>query len=151
MNILGIILSALLFILKLIGIILLSVLALAVLILCMALFVPVRYKMSGNVNIDGKPENLSDTNVRAKISWLFSIISIKVSFCEKKLIYSGSLFGIKLVNSEKPKKEKAAKENKKEKKKAEKEQEQAGGKDDALEKDEDAGLIKKEEIEEIKA
>lgn len=121
MTVLKVILSVLLFILKAIGIILLALLALILLVLLSVLFVPVRYKAEGNVNIgeeilentDGSSDGLSDNfgkgqraspaNVKACISWLFHIILIRVWTEGNTLHYYGKLFGKKIVDSSNPK------------------------------------------------
>lgn len=136
MMVLEVILSVLLFILKAIGIILLAVLALLLLTVLSILFVPVRYKAEGRISVgtenNGKSEpssnmeksnadtyndgqKLTSGNVKAGISWLFHIISIKVWSEENRLHYYGKVFGIRIVDSnrQKPKKENKKRSNKK--------------------------------------
>ena len=99
--------SIFLLVLKIIGIVLLSVVGLVVLILSLILFVPIRYR------IGGKYEN--DPEVVAKVSWLLHILSVKASFIAGKLTYTIRLFGIPLKGSnkkEKPRKVKKTKDKK---------------------------------------
>ena len=106
----------LLLILKIIGITLLAVLGLILLLLALVLFVPVFYR----VRIIHNPQQ---TKVTAKVSFLWPAITAAVQYL-KKLSYKVRVFGITILDSEKPKKEKAKKEKKpkpdKKKKKKEK-------------------------------
>lgn len=102
----------LLLILKIIGIILAILLGLLLLILALVLFVPIRYR--GRV-----VRNPEQFYVRVKVSWLLSIVGIKVLYDEKKLTYRLCVFGIPLFRSdreEKPKREKKPKKSKRPKK-----------------------------------
>lgn len=127
MIVLEVILSVLLFILKAIGIILLALVILVLLTLLSVLFVPVRYRAQGRISVGAenmvRSENDSyndshkfvSGDVRAGISWLMHIISIRVWYEENKLHYYGKLFGIRIVDSDniKPKKENKKRGNKK--------------------------------------
>ena len=123
---LKVILSVLLFILKVIGIILSAAVILLLLSLFLVLFVPVRYKAEGSISVNAENTENTDADnesqkhvsgdVKACISWLFHIISIRVWTEENKLHYYGKLFGKRIVDSEAPKQEKEKK--KKSKKKA---------------------------------
>lgn len=84
-----------LLILKIIGITLLSLLGLLVVLALLVLFVPIRYK------VRGKKEE--ETWLRARIKWLFGIISVKLDYKDEKLTYSVRVCG-KLLVSDKPKK-----------------------------------------------
>lgn len=106
--------QALLLILKIIGITLLSVLGLLLLVLLLVLFVPVCYR----VRVIHNPEN---TWGKVKVSFLFPLLLVTVEYL-KKLSYKVRVFGIAVVNSDKPKKEKQ-KKAKKVKKKKDKKQE----------------------------
>ncbi len=99
-------------VLKIIGIVLLSVLALLLLILLILLFVPVRYRLRGDINADEKHFDLG-----FDATWLLHIIHAKASFLktereddalsakkrEEGFGYEIRLFGFKI----RPKKEKA--------------------------------------------
>lgn len=94
----------LLLILKIFGITLLAVLGLILLILALVLFVPVFYR----VRVVHNPQQ---TKVTAKVSFLWPVITAVVQYL-KKLSYKVRVFGIAILDSEKPKKEKAKKEKK---------------------------------------
>ena len=103
-------LKILLLILKIFGIVLLSILCFILLLGLLVLFVPIRYK------VKAKKEN--ETWAKARIKWLFGIISIKCDYKEEKLTYSARVCG-KLIVSDKPKK-KNKKRNKPENKRKDK-------------------------------
>lgn len=99
--------SVLLLILKIIGIALLTVLSLVLLAIVLVLFVPIRYKGSFN-----KGEDDDELNALAVVSWLLSIVRAKVSYDkDKPLFYELRVFGIRILSSNKKKKEKASKKN----------------------------------------
>lgn len=99
--------SVLLLILKIIGIVLLTVLSLVLLAIVLVLFVPIRYKGSFN-----KGEDDDELNALAVVSWLLSIVRAKVSYDkDKPLYYELRIFGIRILSSNKKKKEKASKKN----------------------------------------
>lgn len=112
MTALEVILSILLFILKAIGIIILTVLILVIFMLLSVLFVPVRYRAEGRIIINNEKEGQKPVSgeVKATVSWMLHIISIRVWTSENKLYYYGKLFGKRIVDSEAPrsKKEKKA-------------------------------------------
>lgn len=91
----------LLLILKIIGITILAVLGLILLVLALVLFVPVFYR----VRIIHNPRQ---TKVSAKVSFLWPVVSVAVQYL-KKLSYTVRIFGIPILDSEKPKKEKVKK------------------------------------------
>ena len=91
----------LLLILKIIGITILAVLGLILLVLALVLFVPVFYR----VRIIHNPQQ---TKVSAKVSFLWPVVSVAVQYL-KKLSYTVRIFGIPILDSEKPKKEKVKK------------------------------------------
>lgn len=117
MTALEVILSILLFILKAIGIVILTVLILVILTLLSVLFVPVRYRAEGRIIINDEKEGQKPVSgeVKATVSWMLHIISIRVWTSENKLYYYGKLFGKRIVDSETPrsKKEKKKRNNKK--------------------------------------
>lgn len=93
-------LHILLMILKITGIILLSILALILFLLLIILFVPIRY------TADGK-KNETDLYGRARISWLFGLIAFIILYQEKNLKLQLKIFGIdfpKIVKKLKSKK-----------------------------------------------
>lgn len=110
-----------LLILKIIGIIILAILGLILLVLALVLFVPVFYK----VRIIHNPQ---ETKITGKVSFLWPAIVVIVQYF-KKLSYKVKLFGISLLDSEKPKKEKTPKKKKEKKQKKKK----AGKSGDAIE------------------
>lgn len=100
--------SVLLLILKIIGIALLTVLSLVLLAIVLVLFVPIRYKGSFN-----KGEDDDELNALVVVSWLLSIVRAKVSYDkDKPLFYELRVFGIRILSSNKKKKEKASKKKK---------------------------------------
>ena len=78
-------------ILKIIGIILAAVLGLAILLLLLVLFVPVRYRAYGV-----KKER--ECRAEAKISWLLHLISVPVAFREGELSAKIKILGITLMD-----------------------------------------------------
>ena len=116
-------LKILLLILKIFGIVLLSILCFILLLGLLVLFVPIRYK------VKAKKEN--ETWAKARIKWLFGIISIKCDYKEEKLTYSARVCG-KLIVSDKPKK-KNKKRNKPENKRKDKPKEYLIDKKDTIE------------------
>jgi len=87
--------------LKVIGILLAITLGLIVGLILIVLFVPIRYNANVN-NID----------VKAKVTWLLHLLSVRLEFIDKKLKYKIKILGITILNSEKPKKPKKTKETK---------------------------------------
>ncbi|MCR5830354.1 MAG: DUF2953 domain-containing protein [Lachnospiraceae bacterium] len=85
-------LGIILLILKIIGIVLLAIIGLLLLILLAILFVPVRYKAWGE-----KHEKLK---AQGRVTWLFHILRIKVSFEDGKLKTKGKLLFFNLIRSE---------------------------------------------------
>lgn len=106
----------LLLILKICGIALLAILGLVLLVVAVVLFVPVFYR----VRVIHNPEK---TQVKARISFLFPAVIATVEYLNK-LSYKLRVFGIPLLDSDKPKKEKALKAGKAKKKKPKKEKTQ---------------------------
>ena len=102
----------LLLILKIIGITILAILGLILLVLALVLFVPVFYK----VRIIHNPK---ETKITGKVSFLWPAIVVIVQYF-KKLSYKVKLFGISILDSEKPKKEKTPKKKKEKKQKKKK-------------------------------
>lgn len=111
------ILHGLLFLLKWLGILLLVILGLVLLVVLLVLLAPVRYK--GKVDKKEAPEEILRAD--GLVSWLNPLLRVRVRFAEKKLHYTVRIFGICLLNSDKPKKEKPVKEKKKKIKKSKKE------------------------------
>ena len=105
--------QVLLLILKIIGIMILSVLGLILLVLALILFVPVFYR----IRVIHNPEK---TQVKARISFLFPLLLVTVQYL-KKLSYKLRVFGIALLDSDKPKKVKNKKAKKPKNKKKRKE------------------------------
>ncbi len=99
-------LNVILLILKIIGIVLLCILGFLVLVLCVILFVPVRYRLTARKNEE--PEELF---AQAKITWLLHIVSISAFFQDGEFQTILRLFGIRLHLGERKKK---ARKNEKE-------------------------------------
>lgn len=127
MTALEVILSILLFILKAIGIIILTVLILVIFMLLSVLFVPVRYRAEGRIIINNEKEGQKPVSgeVKATVSWMLHIISIRVWTSENKLYYYGKLFGKRIVDSEAPRSKKEKKASISEAHKSEKSAEKA--------------------------
>ena len=130
-----------LLILKIIGITILAILGLILLVLVLVLFVPVFYK----VRIIHNPK---ETKITGKVSFLWPVIVVVVQYF-KKLSYKIKLFGISLLDSEKPKKEKPPKKKKekKPKKKKEKKKTEGPAEEDVFLPLENPGTLPKEEPE----
>lgn len=101
-------LRVILFLLKILGLVLLGIIGLILLLLLLVLVVPIRYR--GKVVKSEQPENGFFAD--GKITWLFSIVRVRIRFIEKKLRYTVRLFGLCICNSEKPKKEKKKRQKK---------------------------------------
>ena len=82
--------TVVLLILKIIGIVLLSLLGLAILALLSVLLVPVRYRISGEV------EEEWELSVKLKVSWLLHIVSFRAAYQEGKFQQKIKIFGILL-------------------------------------------------------
>ena len=95
---LGVILDIILLVLKIIGILLLSILGLIVILLLIVLFVPVRYKSSGQFN---KTEEGLEHQIYAKITWCLHIVSIRFQRVDNENVLVFKLFGIDLLNRKK--------------------------------------------------
>lgn len=96
--------QVLLLILKIIGISILVILGLLLLILALVLFVPVFYR----VRIIHNPEK---TQVKARVSFLFPLLLVSFEYL-KKISCKVRIFGLALLDSDKPKKEKSPKQTK---------------------------------------
>ena len=86
----------LLLILKIIGILLLSIIGLILLLLCLVLFIPIRYSI--------KSDNENKIQASASITWYLHLLHLHFLY-NKKLSYYLTIFGIKIF----PKKEKEIK------------------------------------------
>ncbi len=82
--------TVVLLILKIIGIVLLSLFGLAILVLLSVLFVPVRYRVSGEVKEEW------ELCVRFKVSWLLHIVSFRAAYQEGEFQQEVRIFGIQL-------------------------------------------------------
>ena len=111
------VLHGLLFLLKWLGILILVILGLVLLVVLLVLLAPVRYK--GRLDKKEAPEEIFRAD--GLVSWLNPFLRVRVRFADKKLHYTVRIFGICLLNSDKPKKDKPVKEKKKKAKKAKKE------------------------------
>ena len=102
----------LLLILKIIGITFLAVIGLILLVLALVLFVPVFYR----VRIIHNPRQ---TKVTAKVSFLWPAVTAVIQYL-KKISYKVRIFGLTILDSEKPKKPKKEKPKKPKKPKRQK-------------------------------
>ncbi len=129
-----VVLRVLLFLLKCIGILLLAILGLLLLVTVLVLFAPVRYR--GKLKKREAPEEIF--RAEGLISWLNPLLRVRIRYTEKKLHYTVRLFGICLMNSDKPKKEK--KQKKKDKKeKSERAEKEKPSSDEGLTETETVG------------
>lgn len=98
--------SVILSILKLILIILASILLLFIVLLLLILLVPIRYKVTAELN--------NSIKVNGRISWLFRILSFKISYIGEDIKFKFMIFGIAILRSDKeePKKTKKPKKTK---------------------------------------
>ena len=110
------VLHVILLLLKWIGILLLVLLGLLLLIVLSVLLAPVRYR--GRIDKKEAPEEIFRAD--GLVSWLNPLLRVRVRFAEKKLHYTVRIFGICLLNSDKPKKDKSVKDKKKKAKKTKK-------------------------------
>lgn len=110
------VLQVLLAVLKWTGILLLVVLGLLLLVVLLVLLAPVRYK--GRLDKKEAPEEILRAD--GLVSWLNPLLRVRVRFEDKRLHYTVRIFGICLLNSDKPKKDKPVKEKKKKAKKSQK-------------------------------
>lgn len=101
-------------ILKIIGLTLASIIGLAILIFCLVLFVPIRYK------VKAKKDNSEELNIEAhgKVTWLLHIFNVHIDYPSEQIV-TIRIFFIKLFNKknkeqkvEKPKKPKKVKKSK---------------------------------------
>ena len=74
-------------ILKILGIILLSILGIFIVLLLMTLFIPVRYRIQGNYK--------DELKCRGKVTWLFHLVSVSFIY-EKGISTSVRILGIPL-------------------------------------------------------
>ena len=81
------------FILKIIGIILLALLGLILLAIALVLFVPVRYKVSGEIE--------EEVTIHARVTWLLHLISWRADYQNKEFDTSLRILGI--LKKDKPK------------------------------------------------
>lgn len=83
------------FILKIIGIILLALLGLILLAIALVLFVPVRYKVSGEIE--------EEVTIHARVTWLLHLISWRADYQNKEFDTSLRILGILKKDKPKPK------------------------------------------------
>lgn len=85
--------TILLLILKIIGILLLSLIGIVLLLLALVLFVPVRYRVEGNIE---------DTRqILGKVHWLLHLVSVSFSYEEGQFGYSLRICGIRVLPGKK--------------------------------------------------
>ena len=135
-------LAVFLSVLKIIGISILVILLVAVFLLVLVLFVPVRYRIDGTVPKtmldDGFDKN--DTDLKIKFHWLLHILSGRYEYPADDA-FTVRIFGIKVY----PRKEKADKDSeekneKKSHKKSREEKAEDNGRDDIIREDMESGF-----------
>lgn len=89
-------LHIILFILKLIGIIVASILGILIFLLLLVLLVPIRYQIDA--------ENKEVIHAEAKVSWLLRLLYFKIIFVDNHLMMKLYIFGKAFYDSDKPKK-----------------------------------------------
>lgn len=99
-------------ILKIIGIIILVLLGVLLALLLLVLFFPLSYRLSASYN--------EDVKARAKVHWLFHLVSVTLDYGEEVKTCILRLFGIPIMDFFNPKPKKEKKKKKFEKKKTEK-------------------------------
>lgn len=109
-------LHVILMILKIIGIVIVSLLGLFLFLLAIVLFVPVRYRI--------KASKYDSIQANARVSWLCRVVSLRVAYSDKEdneggLYYRVKILGFTFLDSKKPKKERVKKVKKTKIKKSE--------------------------------
>ena len=94
-------LHLLLLILKIAGIILAIILGILIVLLCIVLFVPVCYQVSGKT--DGTEKG---TKVRCKVTWLFSLLELKILYGNKSSVFSARIAWKRIKGGERSDEEK---------------------------------------------
>ncbi len=97
-------------ILKILGILLLVVLGIVLFVLLMALFCPIRYRLSG---IKGEACEFSEASAKVRVSWLFGGIAFCLTYVKGELLPELKVFGLSLFKKER--KEKKSKNKREEK------------------------------------
>ncbi len=92
-------------ILKVIGLILVSILGLLLIVLLLVLFVPFRYRI--------KAKKYKETDALMKVSWLFHAVCVKAFYDKEEFRYQVKLFGVIILSTEKDNKRKKKKDLKK--------------------------------------
>lgn len=101
-------LNIILMILKVIGIIIAALIGILLILVIEILWVPFRYRV-----IASKYEEIK---VRVNFSWLLRLIYVLIQYEDSKLFYRIRVFGIPIIDSRRPKKEKKKKQSKVKKK-----------------------------------
>ena len=84
--------------LKIIGILLASVLGLLIFLILLVLFVPIRYGI--------RADNLNELRAEGRVSWLFRLLYIRVTYLDEQLTIRLRLFGKIFYDSSNPKEKK---------------------------------------------
>lgn len=99
------VLHVLLLLLKWFGILLLVLLGLLLFLIVLVLLTPVRYR--GSLEKKEEPEEVFTAD--GLVSWLNPLVRVRLRFSQKKFSYAVRIFGVRLIDSERPKKEKKPK------------------------------------------
>lgn len=84
--------------LKIIGILLASILGLLIFLILLVLFVPIRYGI--------RADNLNDLRAEGRVSWLFRLLYIRVTYLDEQLTIRLRLFGKIFYDSSNPREKK---------------------------------------------
>ncbi len=84
--------------LKIIGILLASILGLLIFLILLVLFVPIRYGI--------RADNLNELRAEGRVSWLFRLLYIRVTYLDEQLTIRLRLFGKIFYDSSNPREKK---------------------------------------------
>ncbi len=107
-------------ILKVIGIVVLIILALILAVLLAVLFVPLRYEFSASGKYDKEAEEAPEYLVKARVSWLLRLVSVRILAGSEGTQVKVRLFGIPLGGRKGRRKEEPAEKSRKKEKRREK-------------------------------
>ncbi len=107
-------------VLKVIGIVVLIILALILAVLLAVLFVPLRYEFSASGKYDKEAEEAPEYLVKARVSWLLRLVSVRILAGSEGTQVKVRLFGIPLGGRKGRRKEEPAEKSRKKEKRREK-------------------------------
>ena len=106
-------------ILKVTGIVLLVILALILVLLFTVLFVPLRYEFSASGKYDKEAEEAPEYLVKARVSWLLRLVSVRILAGGTGMQVKVRLFGIPVGGRKGRQEEKPSEKSRKKKKRRE--------------------------------